>query len=435
MKLRPLTLCVAISAVSMEALAGSPRFLDARAFAMGGVGVTAARPAAASFYNPALLAIERKEKNDDFGMLLPSVAVIASDEDELIDTADEFEEKFLIPFEDSINNFDVGDAAGSTAEVATQATRLRDELNRIDKDQATIDLGMGVSFQVPSQDVAVGVFLSGSARVTAGLRFRDEAILNQIINEANSPGGFVVPGDIDYDVSGNDLKSTIRAVGASTAQAGVSLAGNYEISGQSIAIGLSPKVVALRAYDHSYDVDNFDDFDSDDLKDSKVSKSGFNLDLGVATFLDRDRRWMAGLAIQNIIPMSVTTDDKTISGTANNPGDVRIEGRKVELKPSASIGISYAGDAYIVAADLDLTKTEALMNEDDSQHIGIGAEYDLFESVQFRFGVRHNLAGDPGTMFTTGFGLNILGATVELAAMSDSGSDTVGASLQLGATF
>jgi F plasmid transfer operon, TraF, protein len=432
MKLRPLTLCVAISAVSMEALAGTPRFLDARAFAMGGVGVTAARPAAASFYNPALLAIERKEKNDDFGMLLPSVAVIASDEDELIDTADEFEEKFLIPFEDSINNFSAADLTNSRAELALQATRIKDELTRINQDQALIDVGLGLSFQVPSQEVAAGVFASGVARVLVTTDFRDEALLQTIIDGAN---GYNNPGDVPYDLSQEDMKSTVRAVGASTAQAGVSLASTFELSGHNVAIGVSPKVVALRAYDRSYDVDNFDEFDGDDLKDSKVSKSGFNFDLGAAAFLDRDRRWMAGLSVQNIIPMSVKTADRTILGTPNNPGDVEVKGREIELKPSASVGLSYAGDAYIVAADLDLTKTEALMNEDDSQHIGIGAEYDLFESVQFRFGVRHNLAGDPGTMFTTGFGLNILGATVELAAMSDSGSDTVGAALQLGATF
>lgn len=432
MKLRPLTLCVAISAVSMEALAGSPRFLDARAFAMGGVGVTAARPAAASFYNPALLAIERKEKNDDFGMLLPSVAVIASDEDELIDSSDEFEEKFLVPFEAAVEDFDVTDLAASRQELALQATRMKDELNRIDKDQATVDLGLGASVQVPSQDAAVGVFLSGAARVAITLEFRDEDLLQEIIDNAN---GYGVPTDIPYDVAEEDLKTTVRAVGAAVAQVGISLARSVEVSGHQLAIGVSPKVVDLRAYDYSYQPNSFDDFDSQDLKDTKVSKSGFNLDLGLATFLDRDRRWMAGLSIQNIVPMSVKTRDRTIPGTTFSPADVKVEGRKIELKPSASIGISYAGDAYIVAADLDLTKTEALMNEDDSQHIGIGAEYDLFESVQFRFGVRHNLAGDPGTMFTTGFGLNILGATVELAAMSDSGSDTVGAALQLGATF
>ncbi len=434
MKLKPITLCTAIAAFSMDAFAGPPRFLDARAFAMGGVGVAAARPAAASFYNPALLAIEHKEKADDFGMLLPSVAVIASDEDELIDTADEFEENFLDPFEDSINNFDVGDAAGSTAEVAAQATRLRDELTRIDKDQAVVDVGVGVTFQVPSKSVAVGVFLSGAARVTAGLNFRDEAILDQIITEANG-AGFIDPNDIDYDVSGNDLQSTVRAVGASTAQAGVSLARNFEISGYNVALGVSPKVVDLRAYDYSYDVDNFDDFDSEDLKDTKVSKSAFNLDLGAAMYLDRDRRWMTGFAIQNLIPMSITTQDTVIIGSTNSPDDVQIAGKKIELNPTASVGISYSGDAYIVAADLDLTKSDALMNEDDSQYFGVGAEYDLFETVQFRLGVRHNLAGDPGSLFTTGLGFNVLGATVELAALSDSGSDTVGAALQLGATF
>ena len=431
-KIRSLALAVAVAGCAGQAMAGVPKFLDSRAFAMGGVGVTSARPAAASFYNPALLAIEQAEKSNTFGMLLPSVNILASDEDELIDTADDFEDNFLDPFEAAVDNFDAGDLANSRAELEEQATRLNDELNRIDRDQVLIEAGLGVSFQIPSETLGIGVFVSTNARVIATMEYRDQELLETIIAGA---GGYLDPSDIPYDVDANDLQSTVRGVGAASAQAGVSLARNFEIAGRQVALGVSPKVVDFRAYDFSYKADSFDDFDSDDLKDTKVSENGFNFDLGAATFLDRDRQWLAGLAVINVIPMDVQTKGTTIAANDVATDEVEIEGKKIEMKPSVTAGISYNRDSYVIAADLDLTETKALLNEDDTQYLGLGAEYDLFETFQLRAGARHNLSGSSNTLITAGFGFNILGATIELAGLTDTGSDTVGASLQFGASF
>lgn len=434
MKIRTLALSAAVAAVSSQASAGVPKFLDARAFAMGGVGVTSARPAAASFYNPALLAIKQQEKSDSYGMLLPSVNVTAMDEDDLIDAADEFEDNFLTPFEEAVDDFDIGNLAASNAELARQATRLDDELNRINNDQALIELGAGVSFQIPSEEIGMGLFISTTARVAASLQYRDQELLETIIATAGG-GGFVDPDDIPYDLDANDLQSTVRGVAAASAQAGVSLASNVELGEYDVALGVSPKIVDFRAYDFSYDADNFDDFDSDDLKDTKVSENGFNLDLGAATFLDRDRIWLAGLSIINLLPMDLTTNATEIDASTNSPEEIDIAGKKIELKPVATAGISYHGSQYVIAADLEITETKAILNEDDTQFMGIGAEYDFADTFQVRAGARHNLAGSGNTMLTAGFGLNVFGATLELAAATDTGSDSVGAAFQLGASF
>ncbi|WP_231878881.1 conjugal transfer protein TraF, partial [Oleiphilus sp. HI0125] len=87
-----------------QAFAGAPNFIDSRAMAMGGVGVASARPAAAGFFNPALLAVKQPEKRDGFGMLLPSVNAIASDEAELRDVVDDFDDDFIKPFEGAITD-------------------------------------------------------------------------------------------------------------------------------------------------------------------------------------------------------------------------------------------------------------------------------------------------------------------------------------------
>ncbi len=58
--------------------------IEARGDAMGGVGVVSANFLTAPFYNPALTAIYRR--NDDVGMILPSVGVSYNDEEQVIDS-------------------------------------------------------------------------------------------------------------------------------------------------------------------------------------------------------------------------------------------------------------------------------------------------------------------------------------------------------------
>lgn len=308
---------------------------------------------------------------------------------------------------------------------------MNEEMKRINGDQAIIDLGVGIAFQVPSEAVAFGFFASNSARVSGSLDFRDEALFEDIIANADT---FGTPGDIPYDPSATDLQSTVRGVGSARAQVGASIASNFEIAGRQVAFGVSPKVVDFRAYDYSYDVDSFDDIDSDVLTDTKVSESGFNVDLGLAGYLDQDEQWLAGLSIMNVLPMDVQTKDVLIPGTSFSPA-FTVEGIKVEMKPIVTAGLSYQGESFVLASDIELTQTEALLNEDESQYFGLGAEYDLLDTFQLRAGLRQNLAGSSDTLYSTGFGFNVVGLTMELAAMIGSGGNSGGASFQFGASF
>ena len=60
--------------------------IEARGDAMGGVGVVSANYLTAPFYNPALVAIYRR--NDDAGMILPSFGITYNDPDQLVDGID-----------------------------------------------------------------------------------------------------------------------------------------------------------------------------------------------------------------------------------------------------------------------------------------------------------------------------------------------------------
>lgn len=440
MKFRSLALPAAIASLTaVEVFAAGPRFLDARAFSMGGVGVASARPAAASFYNPALLAIEHKEKSDDFGMLLPSVMVIAQDEDEVYDRVDDFEDDYLDPFEQSLNtlettNFATEAEARLAAEDFIDKSRaLQQQLIEIDQDGLVADVGVGFSFLVPSKKFAAGIFGSGAARLASRVNYADDALIDGYLTDVQDAlDGNGTTGNVLIDLNNvalnydrdQDFESDVRVVGAGISQAGISLATSFEFSGQEIAIGLSPKIVNQIVYDYTSRVD---DFEFDDVEDSEVKESHFNFDLGIASFLDRDRRWMAGLSVLNVLTHEMETEPFS-NGTTP-------ESIKIELEPTVLAGVSYQGDAYIIALDAELTERKAILNEDDRQFIGIGAEYDLFETMQFRLGARHNLAGSGDPVFTTGLGFTILGASLEVAALSSADANTVGAALQLGATF
>jgi len=420
-------------------LLAAPHFTDARALAMGGVGVTAARPAAASFYNPALLAVKQKTKSDGFGMLLPSVSVVANDEHELIDTVDDFDTDFLDPFENSLDDLDqaitglgttstITDVNNALSALEANTNKLDGELVRIDRDQAIIDVGLGVSFQVPGEDLGVGFFASSAARIGAALEYRDSQLLQDTIQDARDAVTGLNPSLITY--TEGDLQASVRAVGVANSEVGLSFAHNFDIAGHHYAIGVSPKLVNYRVYDISYDVDGFDDIDEQLLEDSKESKTAFNFDIGIASYLDRDNRWLVGFSVLNVIPQDLKTKDSQVVG-----GSIQVTGVTVDMEPVATAGISYAGDSYIVAADLQLTQVKATFTEDDQQYIGIGAEYDLFESAQFRIGTRYNLAGSSDPIITTGIGVTALGASFELAALGSTDANTLGLSLQIGSTF
>lgn len=446
MNMRKVALVTVISAWSAQSFAGGPNFLDSRAFAMGGVGVASARPAAASFYNPALLAVKQKEKSDGFGLIFPSISVAGTDQDELVDSIDDFDDDYLTPFEEAIDaveqdidNLQDPNVTGSRAEFDNRLADINNELTRIDEQKVLVDLGVGFSVQFPGESLGVGTFVSSSANVSLTLNYEDENYLTvtlpgQVQDAIDNADSSRIT--YDPDDPNNNLQSNVRGVGIATTQAGVTFAHSFEFEGRNIAVGLSPKIVDFRVFDYSADVD---DFESDDISDSEEKDTSFNFDLGVASYLDDHDRWLAGLSVINVLSQELTTNDTQILG----PTPYTVEGVTIELQPTITAGLSYSGDSYILSADLQLNKHDKVEARDQNgqkqellparQMVGFGAEYDAFETVQLRVGVRDNLEGDMDPVLTAGLGLTVFGASFELAAAGN--DDTVGASLQLGSTF
>lgn len=95
----------AISLASLQVTAQPFAPTDARGMAMGGTGVAAAKTVHSVQYNPSLLS--GGDESDDFGLLLPQLGGYVADEDEFIDSADEFSEAdYVTPFDDSLTEIE-----------------------------------------------------------------------------------------------------------------------------------------------------------------------------------------------------------------------------------------------------------------------------------------------------------------------------------------
>ncbi|HCM04685.1 MAG TPA: hypothetical protein DIC30_01615, partial [Oceanospirillales bacterium] len=73
-------------AIAQQASAAPLVPVDARGLAMGSTGVASAKLAHAPQYNPALLSTAHAD--DDFAIVFPQIGIIASDEEEMVDSFD-----------------------------------------------------------------------------------------------------------------------------------------------------------------------------------------------------------------------------------------------------------------------------------------------------------------------------------------------------------
>ncbi len=407
MKQKLLALTVGLIVAQSQTISAAPNaFQDARSFAMGGTGVASSSPASASFHNPALLAIKHEEKHDGFGLILPSVNIKYADDEEVVDQIDDIQSE--------IDTFNSAVNSGNSTAVQASAARLSSQFSKLDNDSARVEAGLGAALVIPNETFAVSVFLDGSIKgtVRGDISGSDIAYLDAVA--AGAP-----PSEIDETT----LTSEATAIVGSIHELGVSFATAFEMNGNSLTVGVSPKYVSLTTYEYTANVASFDD-DDFDADDYETDDSTFNMDLGVAYQFGEDGQWITGLSIRNVIP----TDLKTKSGIS------------MDIDPQATVGIAYTRDIFTLTGDLDLTENKAFGFEDDNQFVSVGGEFDLLDIAQLRLGVRHNFGSSNGSegieensQLTAGVGLSPFGVHIELSGLIS--STEYGAGAELGFTF
>ena len=407
-KTRALTAALALAMSAGSAGAASYGAFEPRSLGMGGAGVAAGTSANAVFLNPALLAIKGRER---FDLSLP-IGGRMSDPNELIDAADDFSDAAPISaFQSAIAQYRLVQNEANAQGVIDSGTALIGQLRNL-SDKSLQGEGMAaLVVGVPGERFGVSAFASGYAVGGAVGRLSD-GDLTAIEAVIDAAGGLAPVTDPTPD-----LQSSVQARFAAIGEAGVSIATRLEAFG-GISVGVTPKYVHVRTYDYSFVGDELDDADIE-LEDGERTESNFNVDLGLAK--DWGNGWVTGLSVRNLVAREYRT----------------VRDNVVKIEPQARIGVARRGERLTVAADIDLNEREPVGFESRSRYAIVGAEYDLFRTVQLRAGYRHNLsslpAGQEAGTVSLGLGLSPFGVCVDMAVSGN--SDEVGAALRLGFRF
>jgi hypothetical protein len=373
------TLVLAMAFISSSSIAASYT-IEARGDAMGGVGVVSATYLTAPFYNPALTAIYRR--NDDAGMLLPSVGGSYEDPDNIVDS-----------FESIASLIDEATASSDPAVLAELQTALED----LEGKELKSEIGGAIAVGIPNSFLSMTAF---------GKMYAETYVVGDI--DTSDPDPLV-----------NAANSSINAVSVGVAEVGLTLAKYSHYLGQHLALGVTPKI--QRIYTFVYNA-NFDDYSVFDVAENSTQETIFNLDVGAVWFYGPLR---VGLSGMNLIEREIET--KSINGNTY----------QYQLKPQYTVGVGLVADYATISVDYDLKEESRYADfEDNTQMIRIGGEIDVLRQLKLRAGYNKNLAYDGlDPTWTAGVGISPLGLIELDLAISYSSPDSKGAYVNFLSTF
>ncbi len=187
-----------------------------------------------------------------------------------------------------------------------------------------------------------------------------------------------------------DLESEIQMIGVAIAEVGLTASRVFNIKGHDISFGVTPKLQKISIFDYKQAVSSDEEFDSDSFTENQEDYSAFNVDLGAAYQFGAEKQFQAGVVIKNLI------GDDYESTT----------GQVVTISPMVRAGVSHHTSWTKVAFDLDLTENDPVAFEDPTQYAAIGAELNVWRTLQLRAGYRANLAGTDQDIMTAGIGIS-----------------------------
>ncbi|MFA0171150.1 conjugal transfer protein TraF [Vibrio splendidus] len=359
--------------------------IEARGDAMGGVGVVSANFLTAPFYNPALVAIYRR--NDDMGMITPSFGGSYNDPNDMKSNVD-----------DVIDASTPGDIDAA--------------LKKLDGNQANVELGGVVAFALPNQFVAANFFAKAYTE------------------------SFATPNVYNNSTATDSDKvelSTVEAVSIGVAEVGLSLAKYQTFMGQHISFGITPKI--QRIYTYNY-VASVKDYDLSDVRENSDGETAFNMDAGALWFFGPFR---VGVAATNLISRDIETKDTTRTLNSSTSSATHQVGGKYtyQLEPVYTVGAGIVSDYFSFSVDYDLNETEKFTSFDDNeQMIRVGTEVDLLRQLKLRGGYYKNLAySDSEGTVTAGVGISPLNLFQLDLSANYTNKNAMGASINFLASY
>ncbi|EOW9441207.1 conjugal transfer protein TraF [Vibrio cholerae] len=379
------TLAVVMAIAFSSSALASNLLMDARGAGMGNTGVSTADYLLAPYYNPALTAVYRK--NDSFGILLPSIGLRAEDKDESLKTIDDLQ--------DSIEQFERAGVGAATQENVDQLNRYLDQL--ADDKPLAVTAGIGIAVALPLDAVSLNFFSRGYAEVIAKANVAEKSG-----NSANEVKTRYESSDVDLTAFGYT-------------EVGLAVGKQVVLGGQTVALGVTPKVQQLRTYQDNASVKSFD---LDDYDKSEVKDNAFNLDMGAVWLIHQYR---VGIVAKDLFAKDIQTQNR------NNT---------YKLDTQIAVSGSYVSDFFIAAVDLDLTKQRRFNGDnDDTQFMRFGVEGNVWDWAQLRAGYEVDLQNSLDNSVSVGLGVSPWDVVSFDLAGSYAGDNQFGLSANLAFTF
>lgn len=379
------TLAVVMAMAFSSSAFASNLLMDARGAGMGNTGVSTADYLLAPYYNPALTAVYRK--NDSFGILLPSIGLRAEDKDESLKTIDDLQ--------DTIEQFERAGVGAATQENVDQLNRYLDQL--ADDKPLAVTAGIGIAVALPLDAVSLNFFTRGYAEVIAKAN-----VAAKSGNSANEVKTRYESSDVDLTAFGYT-------------EVGLAVGKQVVLGGQTVALGVTPKVQQLRTYQDNASVKSFD---LDDYDKSEVKDNAFNLDMGAVWLIDQYR---VGIVAKDLFAKDIQTQNR------NNT---------YKLDTQIAVSGSYVSDFFIAAVDLDLTKQRRFNGDnDDTQFMRFGVEGNAWGWAQLRAGYEVDLQNSLDNSVSVGLGVSPWDVVSLDLAGSYAGDNQFGLSANLAFTF
>lgn len=351
---------------------------------MGGVGVVSANFLTAPFYNPALVAIYRR--NDDLGMITPSFGVNYNDPNNLVDDVDNLADRIS---DGSVTNADIDALTG---------------------DKLKFDIGGVVAFALPNQYIAANAFAKAYTE------------------------SFVTPDTYTANASAvtNAELTAVKAVSIGIAEAGISLAKYQTFLGQHFSFGVSPKL--QRIYTYNY-IATASSYDLGDVRENETAETTFNIDAGALWFYGPFR---VGFSATNIIDRDIETKSITqqLRATDGTTRDIT-SNHSYKLGPVYTVGAGIVADYFTLSVDYDINEAEKFTSFDDNeQMIRVGTEVDILRQLKLRGGYYKNLAySDSEGTITAGVGISPLNLFQLDISANYTNENAMGASINFLASY
>lgn len=395
---------------------------DPRGQSMAGTGVAAASWHSAQYYNPALLALHsvHEDKSRDGRFVFPNLVLRGDNTGEDIAEAasDELDQRLR----SAVDAFNASPSADNAASIAANARELQVLLEDLGNQDITGDAFVGFSVSEPSL-LEGGAFYFGTRVLgfaTSQIPQEDLVLLEDYSNalEAIASGGDIndLPPDL-VDINGNLIDPTDRfnssadLSGVVISEWAVAMAKQFEVFGQALSVGITPKVLRVDVFRETTD------FDTDELNfmDSQSTAVNLNADLGLA--LQLFDHYRLGIAVKDVVPETFTTQN-----------DLHLQ-----FQPRTRFGMAYVNDWVTVGVDVDIGENEPLAMEAATQEASFGLEFSPLRWLDVRMGYRQDITGVRDNVVAAGLAYQWKRAVFELSYAKS--SQTTGGGFQLGWVF